>query len=31
MVIGYDDPELIYLIDFGLSKYFKDSRGNHIT
>lgn len=30
MCIGYDDIDQIYLIDFGLAKYFKDSQGKHI-
>ncbi|CAD8126886.1 unnamed protein product [Paramecium sonneborni] len=31
MCIGYDDIDQIYLIDFGLAKYYKDSQGNHIA
>ncbi|CAD8104826.1 unnamed protein product [Paramecium sonneborni] len=31
MVIGYIDTHIVYLIDFGLAKYFKDSNGQHIT
>ncbi|CAD8089597.1 unnamed protein product [Paramecium primaurelia] len=30
MVIGYIDTHIIYLIDFGLAKYFKESNGQHI-
>ena len=30
MVIGYIDTHIVYLIDFGLAKYFKDSNGQHI-
>ncbi|CAD8203340.1 unnamed protein product [Paramecium octaurelia] len=30
MVIGYIDSHVVYLIDFGLAKYFKDSNGQHI-
>lgn len=27
IVIGYLDTQTVYLIDFGLAKYFKDSNG----
>ena len=27
ITIGWHDIDIIYLIDFGLSKYFKDSNG----
>ena len=30
ITIGWHDIDVIYLIDFGLSKYFKDSNGLHI-
>ncbi|CAK59297.1 unnamed protein product (macronuclear) [Paramecium tetraurelia] len=30
LVIGYIDTHNVYLIDFGLAKYFKDSNGQHI-
>jgi serine/threonine protein kinase len=29
-VIGRDDISLIYLIDFGLSKYYRNAEGKHI-
>ncbi|CAD8099131.1 unnamed protein product [Paramecium sonneborni] len=28
--IGYEDVDQIYLIDFGLSKYYRDQNGTHI-
>ena len=28
--IGWYDIDVLYLIDFGLSKYFVDSKGDHI-
>ncbi|CAD8211580.1 unnamed protein product [Paramecium pentaurelia] len=28
--IGYDDIDQIYLIDFGLAKYYRNSQGDHI-
>lgn len=30
IVIGYEDIDILYLIDFGLAKYFRDTNGNHI-
>lgn len=30
MVVGFKDPEKIYLIDFGLAVSFVDCNGNHI-
>ncbi|CAD8181495.1 unnamed protein product [Paramecium octaurelia] len=30
LVIGWQDIDVIYLIDFGLSKCYKDNQGNHI-
>ncbi|CAD8165853.1 unnamed protein product [Paramecium octaurelia] len=30
MCIGYEDVDQIYLIDFGLAKYYRDQNGNHI-
>lgn len=30
IVIGWHDIDVLYLIDFGLSKYYKDSNGLHI-
>ncbi|CAD8097773.1 unnamed protein product [Paramecium sonneborni] len=30
IVIGWQDIDVVYLIDFGLSKYYKDNHGNHI-
>lgn len=29
-VIGYNDFSTLHLIDFGLSKYYKDTHGKHI-
>jgi serine/threonine protein kinase len=29
-VIGHDDISMLYLIDFGLSKYYRDVHGKHI-
>jgi serine/threonine protein kinase len=29
-VIGREDISLVYMIDFGLSKYFRNSDGKHI-
>ena len=30
IVVGYDDPSKIYLIDFGLSQKYIDQNGQHI-
>lgn len=30
IVIGWQDIDQVYLIDFGLAKYYRDSNGNHI-
>lgn len=30
IVIGYNNPNLIYLIDFGLSQRYLDANGNHL-
>ncbi|CAD8085280.1 unnamed protein product [Paramecium primaurelia] len=30
IVIGWQDIDIVYLIDFGLSKFYKDNQGNHI-
>lgn len=29
-VIGRTDPSVVYLIDFGLAKYYRDAQGKHI-
>jgi serine/threonine protein kinase len=29
-VIGRTDSSLIYMIDFGLAKYYRDTQGKHI-
>jgi serine/threonine protein kinase len=31
IVVGADDPDKIYLIDFGLVTYFMDDNGQHIA
>ena len=31
ITIGWHDTDIIYLIDFGLSKYYRDNNGNHIA
>lgn len=30
IVVGYDDPEKLYLIDFGLVQKYLDANGRHI-
>ena len=30
IVVGFEDPNRLYLIDFGLSQRFIDNEGNHI-